>query len=190
MTATQPPALEDLTTTSGHPMFGAETREYLRRVRLADPATLAPWRGGTCPECGEEPAGEGFVRAPGGEAHVILHGSVVLGCEGYWLVSPAAVGLPEGGWTDWRADLPEPAPGDEIELIATADPCTRLRPGDRGTVTRVDALGTVHARWAGGSALGLIPGADSWRTVRPAWCDCGEEPRHTTRVHPTPGDAS
>ena len=28
-------------------------------------------------------------------------------------------------------------PGDRVELVATNDPYTRLRPGDRGTVTSV-----------------------------------------------------
>jgi hypothetical protein len=29
-------------------------------------------------------------------------------------------------------------PGDRIALVATGDTCTRLRPGDQGTVTRWD----------------------------------------------------
>ncbi len=37
-------------------------------------------------------------------------------------------------------------PGDRVELVATDDPYTRLRPGDRGTVTRVRDLPepTIH----------------------------------------------
>jgi hypothetical protein len=55
--------------------------------------------------------------------------------------------------------------GDRIEFISTTDPYSRLQPGDRGTVTSVDCLGTLHVRWDTGSLLGLIPNEDSWRTI-------------------------
>lgn len=55
--------------------------------------------------------------------------------------------------------------GDRVELVSTTDPHTRLCPGDRGMVTRVDSLGTVHVRWDSGSTLGMIPGEDEIRTV-------------------------
>ena len=48
-------------------------------------------------------------------------------------------------------------PGDRIALVATGDPCTRLRPGDTGTVTRWDpAQGQLHIRWDSGSSLSML----------------------------------
>lgn len=52
-----------------------------------------------------------------------------------------------------------------IRLISTSDPHTNLRPGDEGTVSFIDSLGTVSARWDNGSTLGLVPGEDHWETV-------------------------
>ena len=54
--------------------------------------------------------------------------------------------------------------GDRVTLVYTADPYTRLRPGDTGTVRRVDDAGTIHIMWDNGSSLGMIPGED---VVRP-----------------------
>ena len=91
--------VEDLTTDSGQPMFDERTRDYLRRARLADAAVLAPYRTATCPECDEHVSGEGFVPCSDGEwAHVVISGAVVLGCEGYFVVNPAALGMSAGQW--------------------------------------------------------------------------------------------
>jgi len=60
----------------------------------------------------------------------------------------------------------EPTRGARIELVRTSDEHTALRPGDRGTVRIVDAIGTVHIAWDTGSSLGLVPGEDTWRFVR------------------------
>lgn len=44
-----------------------------------------------------------------------------------------------------------------MRLVICDDPHARwLRPGDTGTVTSVDDLGTVHVRWDDGSSLGLV----------------------------------
>lgn len=56
--------------------------------------------------------------------------------------------------------------GDRVELVSTDDEFTRLRPGEQGTVTFVDSLGTVHVQWDSGSSLGLVPGHDQFREVR------------------------
>lgn len=56
-------------------------------------------------------------------------------------------------------------PGDRVVLINTADAHTALRAGERGTVTAIDALGTVHVAWDSGSTLGLLAGVDAWRTL-------------------------
>lgn len=58
-----------------------------------------------------------------------------------------------------------PQPGERVELVRTIDPYTHLSPGSRGTVTAVDALGTVHVAWDSGSRLGLVPGEDRWQMV-------------------------
>jgi hypothetical protein len=56
--------------------------------------------------------------------------------------------------------------GARVELIHCADPHTRLVPGAHGTVTLVDALGTVHVRWDSGAQLGLVQAAgDRFRVV-------------------------
>jgi hypothetical protein len=53
--------------------------------------------------------------------------------------------------------------GDRVEVIRCYDAYTKLRPGTRGTVTLIDALGTVHVQWDDGRKLGLVPGQDEWR---------------------------
>jgi Domain of unknown function (DUF4314) len=50
-------------------------------------------------------------------------------------------------------------PGDRVELVATNDPYTDLRSGDRGTVTRVRGFPepTIDIHWDGGSTLSILP---------------------------------
>jgi len=57
--------------------------------------------------------------------------------------------------------------GDTVELVSTTDQYTRLEPGERGVVTFVDSVGTVHVKWESGSNLGLVPGEDAWKVVKP-----------------------
>jgi hypothetical protein len=45
--------------------------------------------------------------------------------------------------------------GDRVALVYTSDEHTKLQPGDLGTVTVVDDLGTVGVRWDNGSRLGI-----------------------------------
>ena len=51
------------------------------------------------------------------------------------------------------------SPGDRVELVATTDPYTRLRPGDRGTVTGVTDTPepTIDIAWDNGSTLAILP---------------------------------
>ena len=54
--------------------------------------------------------------------------------------------------------------GTRVMLIRMSDPYTDLRQGDRGTVTMVDDIGTVHVNWDRGSTLGVVFGEDEcWR---------------------------
>lgn len=50
--------------------------------------------------------------------------------------------------------------GSKIELVSMNDPFTKLVPGDRGTVTYIDDIGTIHVRWDCGSSLGVAYGED------------------------------
>ena len=58
-------------------------------------------------------------------------------------------------------------PGTRVELISMDDPFSKLKPEDRGFVTMVDDIGTVHIRWDSGSALGAALGADEIRVITP-----------------------
>jgi hypothetical protein len=56
-------------------------------------------------------------------------------------------------------------PGTRVMLIRMSDPYTNLRPGDRGTVTMVDDIGTIHVNWDRGSTLGVVFGEDECRRI-------------------------
>ena len=55
--------------------------------------------------------------------------------------------------------------GTRVMLIRMSDPFTNLRPGDRGTVTVVDDIGTIHVNWDRGSTLGVVFGEDECRRI-------------------------
>ena len=56
--------------------------------------------------------------------------------------------------------------GDRVELIRMGDDPHPLEPGCRGTVTCMDALGTIHVQWDNGRTLGLLPDAgDEYRLL-------------------------
>jgi hypothetical protein len=52
-------------------------------------------------------------------------------------------------------------PGDRVELVATTDLSTRLRPGDRGTIIRVSdhPEPSIDIHWDDGSTLTILPDA-------------------------------
>lgn len=51
--------------------------------------------------------------------------------------------------------------GCRVELIRMGpDPCSKLKPGDQGTVKCVDDIGTVFVSWDCGSGLGMVYGED------------------------------
>ncbi|MEH0430324.1 DUF4314 domain-containing protein [Streptomyces stelliscabiei] len=57
--------------------------------------------------------------------------------------------------------------GDRIALVATADPHTELKPGDEGTVHRLDVgLLILYVDWDSGSTLSML--LDDGDEVRPA----------------------
>ena len=55
--------------------------------------------------------------------------------------------------------------GTRVMLIRMSDPYTTLRQGDRGTVTLVDDIGTIHVNWDCGSSLGVVFGEDECRRI-------------------------
>ena len=57
-------------------------------------------------------------------------------------------------------------PGARVMLIRMSDPYTNLRLGDRGTVTLVDDIGTIHVNWDCGSTLGVVFGEDECRRIK------------------------
>jgi hypothetical protein len=61
-----------------------------------------------------------------------------------------------------REQYPE---GTRVELQSMDDPYSKLRPGDRGSVTHIDDTGTVFVNWDKGSGLGLVYGVDSFSKV-------------------------
>jgi len=61
-----------------------------------------------------------------------------------------------------RQNYPE---GTRVKLVSMDDPHTNLKPGDRGFVTKVDDIGTVHIQWDNGSTLGAAYGADQIITL-------------------------
>ena len=55
--------------------------------------------------------------------------------------------------------------GTQVALVSMADPYSRLKPGDRGTVNHVDDTGTVFVDWDCGSGLGVVYGEDRIRIL-------------------------
>lgn len=47
-------------------------------------------------------------------------------------------------------------PGCRVELVRMDDPYRKMIPGEQGTVTGVDDIGTIHVAWDCGSTLGLL----------------------------------
>ena len=56
-------------------------------------------------------------------------------------------------------------PGTRVELIRMDDPYSKLRPGDKGTVSFIDDTGTVFVNWDCGSSLGAVYGVDEIRKI-------------------------
>ncbi len=46
--------------------------------------------------------------------------------------------------------------GKRVRFVSSNDPYTKLAYGDEGTVSLIDAYGTVHIKWDNGSSLGMI----------------------------------
>ena len=55
--------------------------------------------------------------------------------------------------------------GQRVELLKMDDQYTTLKKGDKGTVTFVDSMNTIHINWDNGSTLGVIHGIDSIKKI-------------------------
>lgn len=57
------------------------------------------------------------------------------------------------------------APGTRVCLVRMDDPYTKLTPGETGSVSFVDDIGTVHVNWDCGSSLGVVFGEDEIKKI-------------------------
>lgn len=62
-----------------------------------------------CPEC--EKMFAAYLEAADADGHLIMQTTadtyaVLVGCEGYWTVNPALLGMPGNNWMDWRESEP------------------------------------------------------------------------------------
>lgn len=65
-----------------------------------------------------------------------------------------------------RESYPE---GTRVALVHMgADPYSKFKEGNRGTVRCVDDIGTIHVNWDCGSGLGIAYGEDSCRKLTKA----------------------
>ena len=55
--------------------------------------------------------------------------------------------------------------GTRVELVHMNDPYTKLVPGDRGSITSVDDIGTIFVNWDRGSGLGVAYSEDEVKIV-------------------------
>ncbi|KAF5037967.1 hypothetical protein DSECCO2_559180 [anaerobic digester metagenome] len=55
--------------------------------------------------------------------------------------------------------------GTRIELISMNDPYSSIESGTKGTVERVDDIGTLNMKWDNGRTLGVVPGEDSFKVI-------------------------
>ena len=55
--------------------------------------------------------------------------------------------------------------GTRVELVRMEDSYRTLSPGEKGTVTCVDDIGTIHVNWDCGSTLGIAYGVDICRKI-------------------------
>jgi hypothetical protein len=48
------------------------------------------------------------------------------------------------------------AVGKRVRLVRCDDPWTKLEPGEEGTISFIDDMGTVFVNWDSGSSIGLV----------------------------------
>lgn len=58
-------------------------------------------------------------------------------------------------------------PGDRIQMVECQDRHAPIMPGEKGTIDRIDDMGTLHMRWDNGRTLGVCLDEDEVRKVSP-----------------------
>jgi len=57
--------------------------------------------------------------------------------------------------------------GDRVELIKTDDTWTKLEPGSKGTVTKIDEdQDLIWVKWDNGEKLALLSGIDKFKILK------------------------
>ncbi|ORT58123.1 hypothetical protein [Streptomyces sp. CB03238] len=88
----------------------SEVEAYLEAVRQAPMRLIEPYLTSVCTEC------DTHVASSDPDGHVLVGSSVVIGCEGYWLIDPNVVGISYPDWCDWRVPVQiEAAPSSLYE---------------------------------------------------------------------------
>lgn len=91
-------------------MNGPLDHEYFTRIvgMIEYAKTLDPQAPGAalendlterCPECDQVPTGYDT------HYHKMHDGNVIIGCEGYYVIDPAKVGMGSGNWMDFRDNI-------------------------------------------------------------------------------------
>lgn len=55
--------------------------------------------------------------------------------------------------------------GTRVKLIEMNDPYSSLTPGEKGTVSMIDDMGTIFVDWDSGSTLGIVYNVDKIRKL-------------------------
>lgn len=127
------------------PATSFTVEQYLTALNQAPFQDLAPYLTPICPDCDREPEPDG--------THRLLHGWVVVGCGGYFVVDPNQIGLSLPGWLGLDA-LPSetgqyrvvaPLRLDLDELIAVLCDNYCARGGDAPTPLPTLTLDTLKA---------------------------------------------
>jgi len=85
-------------------LIDRKTANYIKRaIHAIDLGKVNIPLTDTCPECGEKI--DDFFKASAGDGHVIYQTTsdtfaILVGCEGYWTIYPALLGLDPKGWTN------------------------------------------------------------------------------------------
>lgn len=74
-------------------------------------------------------------------------------------------GIPRAVIEELKKKYPK---GTRVELVKMDDPNPNLKPGEKGTVTGVDDIGTIHVNWDCGSDLGVCYGEDECKIIEEA----------------------
>lgn len=52
--------------------------------------------------------------------------------------------------------------GKRVRLIKMENDLDPIKPGEEGTIDRIDSIGTLFVKWDNGRSLGLVPNEDKY----------------------------